>query len=63
MKQGCGIREKEEKSDRKENYKTFSVIYYQKTPVTVAERSKACTDFALSDAGIVGSNLTQGMGV
>jgi hypothetical protein len=32
-------------------------------PVTVAERSKACTVFARSEAGIVGSNLTQGMDV
>jgi hypothetical protein len=34
-----------------------------KLPVTVAERSKACTVFARSEAGIVGSNPTQGMGV
>jgi hypothetical protein len=32
-------------------------------PVTVAERSKACTVFARSEAVIVGSNLTQGMHV
>jgi hypothetical protein len=32
-------------------------------PVTVAERSKACTVFARSEAGIVGSNHTQGMDV
>jgi hypothetical protein len=32
-------------------------------PITVAERSKACTLFARSDAGIVGSNSTQGMDV
>jgi hypothetical protein len=32
-------------------------------PVTVAERSKACTVFARSKAGIVGSNPTQGMDV
>jgi hypothetical protein len=32
-------------------------------PVTVAERSKACTVFARSEAGIVGSNSTQGMDV
>jgi hypothetical protein len=30
-------------------------------PVTVAERSKACIVFARLEAGIVGSNLTQGM--
>jgi hypothetical protein len=32
-------------------------------PVTVAERSKAYTVFARSEAGIVGSNSTQGMDV
>jgi hypothetical protein len=32
-------------------------------PVTVAERPKACTYFARSEAGNVGSNLTQGMDV
>jgi hypothetical protein len=32
-------------------------------PVTVAEQSKACTVFARSEAGIVGSNLTQDMDV
>jgi hypothetical protein len=32
-------------------------------PVTVAERSKACTVFARSEAGIVGSNPTQDMDV
>jgi hypothetical protein len=32
-------------------------------PVTVAEPSKACTLFARSEAGIVGSNPTQGMDV
>jgi hypothetical protein len=32
-------------------------------PVTVAERSKACNVFALSEARIVGSNATQGMDV
>jgi hypothetical protein len=32
-------------------------------PVTVAERSKACTVFARSEAEIVGSNLTQSMDV
>jgi hypothetical protein len=31
--------------------------------VTVAERSKACTVFARWEAGIVGSNSTQGMDV
>jgi hypothetical protein len=32
-------------------------------PVTVAERSKACTVFARSEAGIVVSNSTQVMDV
>jgi hypothetical protein len=32
-------------------------------PVYVAEQSKAWAVFPLSDAGIVGSNLTQGMDV
>jgi hypothetical protein len=32
-------------------------------PVTVAEESKACTVFARSEAGTVGSNPTQGMDV
>jgi hypothetical protein len=32
-------------------------------PVTVSERSKACTVFARSELGIVGSNTTQGMDV
>jgi hypothetical protein len=34
-----------------------------KVPITVAERSKACTVFARPEAGIVGSNHTQGMDV
>jgi hypothetical protein len=34
-----------------------------KSPVTVAEQSKACTVFARSEAGIVVSNPTQGMDV
>jgi hypothetical protein len=33
------------------------------TPVTVAERSKVCTVFALLEAGTVGLNPTQGMDV
>jgi hypothetical protein len=32
-------------------------------PVTVAARSRACTVFARSEAGTVGSNSTQGMDV
>jgi hypothetical protein len=31
----------------------------ERRPVTVDERSKACTVFAPSEAGIVGSNPTQ----
>jgi hypothetical protein len=37
--------------------------YCTQAPITVAERSKACTVFARSDAGIVGSNPIQGMDV
>jgi hypothetical protein len=37
--------------------------YSLELPVTVAEVSKACTAFACSEAGIVGSNPTQGMDV
>jgi hypothetical protein len=33
------------------------------SPVTVAERSKTCTVFARSEAGIVGPNSTHGMDV
>jgi hypothetical protein len=32
-------------------------------PVTVAELSKACTVFALSETGTMGSNPTQGIDV
>jgi hypothetical protein len=32
-------------------------------PVTVAELSEACTVYARSEAGIVGSNPTQGIDV
>jgi hypothetical protein len=32
-------------------------------PVTAGERSKACTVFARLEAGIVGSNATQGVDV
>jgi hypothetical protein len=42
------------------------IFYLQRiytVPVTVAERSKASTVFARSEAGIVGSNSTQGMDV
>jgi hypothetical protein len=41
----------------------FKVIIDVIMPVTVAERSKACTVFAGSEAGIVGSNSTQVMDV
>jgi hypothetical protein len=37
--------------------------YETTRPVTVAARSKVCTLFARFDAGIVGSNPTQGMDV
>jgi Na+-translocating ferredoxin:NAD+ oxidoreductase RnfE subunit len=43
------------------NVYTYNI--YKALPVTVAERSKACTVFARSEAGIVGSNHTQGMNV
>jgi hypothetical protein len=33
------------------------------SPVTVAERSKACTVFARSEAGFMSSNPAQGMNV
>jgi hypothetical protein len=39
----------------------ISVIIH--VPVTVSERSKACTVFARLEAGIMGSNPTQGMEV
>jgi hypothetical protein len=32
-------------------------------PVTVAERAKACSVFVRSEAGIVGSNPTQGIDI
>ena len=41
----------------------FLGCYLMPSPVTVVERSKAITVFALSEAGIVGSNSTQGMHV
>jgi hypothetical protein len=46
---------------------SFTFTYFthvnSQRPVTVAERSKACTDFGRSEAGIVGSNPTQGIDV
>jgi hypothetical protein len=41
----------------------FSEDYIYVWPVTVAERSKACTVFSRSEAGILGSNPTQDMDV
>jgi hypothetical protein len=41
----------------------FVGMYTVTWPITTAARSKARTVFALSNAGIVGSNPTQGMGV
>jgi hypothetical protein len=50
-----------------EEGKGFAAIHFTKVygyvPVTVAERSKACTVFARSEAGIVGSNPKQGLDV
>jgi hypothetical protein len=43
------------------NYIDFVLTLLSLPPVTVAERSKACTVFARSKAGIVSSNPTQGM--
>jgi hypothetical protein len=37
--------------------------YREHPPITIAERSKAGTVFARSDAGIVSSNPTRGMNV
>jgi hypothetical protein len=41
----------------------FLIELFPLEPVTVAERSEACIVFARSEAGIVGSNPTQGMDV
>jgi hypothetical protein len=38
-------------------------IFWFVAPVTVAERSEACTVFARSEPGIMGSNPTQDMDV
>jgi hypothetical protein len=48
---------------RDEIRRTINSGIQLKEPVTVAERSKACTVFARSEAGTVGSNPTQGMHV
>jgi hypothetical protein len=45
------------------NFLLFWGGYQFNMPVLVAERSKACTVFPRSEAGIVGSNPTQGMDV
>jgi hypothetical protein len=42
--------------------KGFDLVH-EYEPVTVAERSKACTVFVRSEAGTLGSNPTQGMDV
>jgi hypothetical protein len=42
---------------------TQAYIHTYIRPVTVAERSKVCTVFARSEAGIVGSNPTQDLNV
>jgi hypothetical protein len=42
---------------------TFNFTNIVKLPVTVVERSKACTVFTRSEAGTMGSNPTQGMDV
>jgi hypothetical protein len=44
-------------------YKIFEYKILLPLPVTVAQRSKACTAIARSEAGIVGSNHNQGMDV
>jgi hypothetical protein len=49
-------------AEKKENLTFSNILIYYK-PVTVAERSKACTAFARSEAGIVSSSPTQGMDV
>jgi hypothetical protein len=41
----------------------FRTHYTDSVLVTAAERSKACTVFARSEAGTAGSNPTQGMDV
>jgi hypothetical protein len=44
-------------------YITITTNYERSQPVTVAERSKACTVFARSETGIVSSNSTEDMDV
>ncbi|PNF20358.1 hypothetical protein B7P43_G12827 [Cryptotermes secundus] len=50
-------------SQKPQTIMELRALTIQAWPVTVAERSKACTVFARSEAGIVGSNPTQGMDV
>jgi hypothetical protein len=45
----------------KQTLETYMRKLKRREPVTEAERSKAWTVFALSEAGIMGSNPTQGM--
>jgi hypothetical protein len=45
------------------NLRIFMVTVMNIQPVTVTERSKACTVFARLEAGILDSNPTQGMDV
>jgi hypothetical protein len=45
------------------NHSFIFAAYSFTSPITVAERSKACIVFARSEAGMVGSNPTQGMDV
>jgi hypothetical protein len=45
------------------SYKQVNFMVRLIWPVTVVERSKACTVFARSEAGIVGLNPTRGMDV
>jgi hypothetical protein len=44
-----------------QQFKNLYLALHISLPVTVAARSKAWTVFARSNAGIVGSNPTQGM--
>jgi hypothetical protein len=46
-----------EYSEKAYHLLTYFFMYERNTPVTVAERSKACTVFARSEAGFVGSDL------
>jgi hypothetical protein len=50
-------------SHRAKLHRGFYVKQQNLEPVTVAEQFKACTVFGRSEAGIVGSNPTQGIDV